>query len=496
MVMGLGITGFAEEKGSATITVTNAGNATLQYVKVIEANQKTETGWAFVGDAASAYMSAFSVDDPQKAIWMLIGYEDEKDGEKDIELPDGIEAATAAEINKALNAVTGFAPFTNGSSVSNAGVYVIDAKEENYTYNRMAAYVGFGEIKNDDGNIINEYPSLLDVEIDAKKSPMTITKTVDDNDGYYAIGQILTYKLEQYVPYVEPGKQDYKFEVVDELFNARYYLTGEKSVATIEMENEDGTSQPIGNYTNFTLKEPGEDEFFTQGFTIDLSDYVNESNSYAGRKITIKYTVKVTGDCSGENIWNNAVMHIDDQTIDANPVELHTGNIILTKYNKEETEKLADAGFEVRKKLDNGKYSEPLKFIEVRDGVYYYDPENGTETEIFTASEGYGVGTLAIEKGELLITGIDAGEYQFTETTAPKGYSLNQTPVSATLDQESSSNFRETVLTYVEYISINDTKLSALPSTGGMGTTIFTIAGCVIMISAAGLFFASRRKAN
>ena len=76
---------------------------------------------------------------------------------------------------------------------------------------------------------------------------------------------------------------------------------------------------------NFNLKNPGEGEFFTQGFTIDLSKYVNESNSYAGRKITIKYTVKVTGDYSGENIWNNAVMHIDGQKIDANPVELHTG---------------------------------------------------------------------------------------------------------------------------------------------------------------------------
>ena len=38
------------------------------------------------------------------------------------------------------------------------------------------------------------------------------------------------------------------------------------------------------------------------------------------------------------------------------------------------------------------------------------------------------------------------------------------------------------------------TKLSELPSTGGIGTTIFTIGGCAIMILAAGLFFASRRK--
>jgi LPXTG-motif cell wall-anchored protein len=39
-----------------------------------------------------------------------------------------------------------------------------------------------------------------------------------------------------------------------------------------------------------------------------------------------------------------------------------------------------------------------------------------------------------------------------------------------------------------------DTQLSALPSTGGIGTTIFTIAGCLIMVAAAGLFFVSRRK--
>ena len=44
--------------------------------------------------------------------------------------------------------------------------------------------------------------------------------------------------------------------------------------------------------------------------------------------------------------------------------------------------------------------------------------------------------------------------------------------------------------------SIPNTKLAALPSTGGIGTTIFTIGGCAIMIIAAGLFFATRRKVD
>ena len=42
--------------------------------------------------------------------------------------------------------------------------------------------------------------------------------------------------------------------------------------------------------------------------------------------------------------------------------------------------------------------------------------------------------------------------------------------------------------------AIPNTKLSTLPGTGGIGTTIFTIGGCAIMIAAAALFFAGRRR--
>ena len=43
---------------------------------------------------------------------------------------------------------------------------------------------------------------------------------------------------------------------------------------------------------------------------------------------------------------------------------------------------------------------------------------------------------------------------------------------------------------------MTDTKLASLPSTGGIGTTIFTIGGCAIMIAAAALYFASKKKSE
>ena len=75
------------------------------------------------------------------------------------------------------------------------------------------------------------------------------------------------------------------------------------------------------------------------------------------------------------------------------------------------------------------------------------------------------------------------------ETKAPKGYSINTDGKTIPLSQ---TGVATAIIQNND--KLNDTKLSALPSTGGIGTTIFTIGGCAIMIVAAGLFFATRRK--
>ena len=73
------------------------------------------------------------------------------------------------------------------------------------------------------------------------------------------------------------------------------------------------------------------------------------------------------------------------------------------------------------------------------------------------------------------------------EILAPAGYSINGDGVTVEVVENTERNVSVTG-------SLTDTKLSSLPSTGGIGTTIFTIGGCVVMIAAAGLFFATRKK--
>ena len=94
------------------------------------------------------------------------------------------------------------------------------------------------------------------------------------------------------------------------------------------------------------------------------------------------------------------------------------------------------------------------------------------------------------EDGTLKVEGLASGTYTFKEVTAPTGYHINETPtvVELTVSGTATDVFSATG-------NMIDSTLSSLPSTGGIGTTIFTIGGCAIMIIAAALFFASRRKA-
>lgn len=451
MVFGMSMTSFAATKDTATITVNKADKATLTYAQVIKADQSTETGWAFVNDAvADDYVKAFGVNDAQAAIEAMLPAAN-VDANK-------LGAAQA----KAANHVT-FKAMANPQTVDAAGVYLVKATEVGYTYNIMSAYIGFGEvtITGEEGTVKYDYPSLVDAELGAKKTPTKVEKEAVDTDNVVATGDILTYKVKTNVPFIAPTDTDKTFWAYDELTGAEYT---EKETATITLGGGNVTTAYPINWNTDKAK-----------FSVDLSNMINDANSNAGKEVVITYKVKVTA--NNDIITNKATAgHKGTTDFGSTEIKVYQGNITLTKTG-ENNVKLPNAGFEVRK---DSKDSKALTFTKLADGVYKYDP-NSTVTEVLTKAD-----------GTVKVQGLDVGTYYFKETTAPKGYSVNQNQAEATLAVEGDK--AAAVLT--ANTSMTDTKLSALPSTGGIGTTIFTIAGCLIMIAAAGLFFASRKKTN
>ena len=203
-------------------------------------------------------------------------------------------------------------------------------------------------------------------------------------------------------------------------------------------------------------------------FTVDLSEFISATS--AGATVKIEYSAVVEDD----HTYNNtATVNADTVLYEDGTVTGYEGNVSLKKVNTKD-EVLKGAEFQLL------KGNTPVSVVKVSDGVYKVALDN--EKDATT--------TLVATNGTLQVTGLDEGSYAFKETKAPEGYKVSPNNKEFTITANESAEVTVNELSFV------NTKLSALPSTGGIGTTIFTIAGCVIMIAAAGLFFASRKKSD
>lgn len=476
MVLAMGITSFADTN-SATITLTNFDDATsLKYMQIIEPDQEQPTGWKFSNDAAeNAFKTATGLTDAQTILWKMIKKQNPNAAlNTELKIPAGTTEISNAEIDKALSTLKNdstatWIPATDKTSlnVTSAGVYAFDAEKDGYTYKVATAYVGF--------EYYETAPTLRSTEVAAKKSQLIVTKTVNDDNKAVEIGQEVEYTITTYVPYIDANNASTRtFKITDEISGAAYLLNEAGKVdGTVMMGNA-----PVAGATIVPTADG-------KSFEINLDSLVADTdNPNAGNLITVTYKAKITE----LTATNEAKGHKSDVEYAGDNVGLYTGSITLTKVDANNAnKKLPNAEFTVQKyNADNTTLGEALKF-DLVNGVYRYNPES-TRTNATTV--------VTDTNGEVKVEGLDVGKYHFTETKAPNGYSINEAGKDILLGlgngvTEATANFVAT-----GDLTLKDSQLSALPATGGIGTTIFTIVGCGIMIAAAGLFFASRRKEN
>lgn len=505
MVLGMSVTAFAANE--ATITINNAGEGKFVMVKVVEADPTKDTGWDFVDDYADEFLNAFNYVDEdtdinrQTIIKGMIYAKDHNASEgEDIGDFANKYAAALAEIVKNLSEDNAVAADT--LKAPEAGLYVIQGFEENYVYSPMAVFVGMDMTTGTPSGVV------APEAVNAKKQPTWTEKEVDDPNKITEIGRTLTYTVTSTVPYFADTEQAKSYWVSDVILKgAEYVLNEGKLEVTVTIGN--GTEYKkthkveVKKYTGTETDYVGKDSF-----ALDLTTELNvANNTYANQTITVSYQAKVTDVLLHNDAMFGKGAHKADFGKDSE--KLVTAKVTFVKTG--------DAGVKLNGAvfvLTNGKEGEDLRYAsfttEAGAPTAYKFAGWLTETEAKEAGEFKeevklttgGTDTEGAALGTFTVSGLDYDEdndkYEFVEIQAPEGYSINETNSTITWDpmtDEDNDGIPDTLDVELSgNATMADTKLANLPGTGGIGTTIFTIGGCAIMIAAAALYFVSRKK--
>lgn len=392
-------------------------------------------------------------DDAGNQTWKVVdwaeGYvsENAQTGEFTITNADGLKDAADTQASADVTATeAGTSHEFTGLPI---GAYVIRAFDSKGTYGLMVA-----NTYDADGN----YMASKAASVTAKMEGYNVGKTADDK--FVSRGQKVNFTVTtQMAPKTNEDDDTLtQFKVVDTStgLKADSFTLDSVIIAGTKANVDASKATAVSNNDG------------TVTYTVDLSDLIETTES--GATVEVKYSAVVEND----HTYNNSAT-ASAETVNYTPgtVNGYEGNVTLKKVDKN-SNVLNGAEFQLL------KGTTPVSVVKVSDGVYKkaLKGEKGATT------------TLVATNGTLKITGLDEGDYAFKETKAPTGYKVNSDNKTFTITANKTA---EVTVDAGEFVN---TKLSALPHTGGIGTTIFTIAGCAIMVAAAFFFFASRKKAN
>lgn len=239
---------------------------------------------------------------------------------------------------------------------------------------------------------------------------------------------------------------------------------------------------------NYTVTAPAADgDTFDVTFTQAFCDTLK-----ANDKIVVSYTATLNENAviAGEGNPNTSkVSYGDSSNTKYTPdsqTKTYTWDVDVLKYtmNGETETALAGATFTLSKNADG---SSPIALVSKGNNVYRVAKtgETGTVTEITTDAT-----------GKFTIQGLDADTYYLTETKAPAGYNKLAAPVTIVIGENGVVNGTTEAPQGVNEVKVLNQTGTELPSTGGMGTTLFYVLGSVLVVGAVVLLVTRKRMSN
>ena len=239
-------------------------------------------------------------------------------------------------------------------------------------------------------------------------------------------------------------------------------------------------------------------------FVVKIHDVKNcVANLNDGATITVTYTAHLN-DKAYVNIAGGSTSNINKvyltysnnpkdessigKTPESTPVYVYTYQLNNTKYHDDDNPNnvLAGAGFRL--------YSDEACHDE--DEIKLKMNDDDTYSRDFS-TEGKGVEMISGQDGQFNVKGLDAGTYYLKETKTPDGYSACKViPVTIKADHSRNDqvNLEGSNLTN-DIVNIKAGGIT-LPSTGGIGTTLFYVVGGGLMVAAIVLLVTKKRMEN
>lgn len=425
---------------------------------------------------------------------------------------DGIAAAADTTVKTTYTATVG------------AGMYLVLVEGSGATvYNPMIVSVNYDEDSAPEGGEVDAQTNwvLDNVTAYAKSGTPGVDKKIVNSDGNsngndVAIGDTVDFEIDTAIPSYSDQYTNLKFDITDAL------SAGFDAASNIVVK-VDGSSVTAGTDTYSVTTGTGT-------FTVSFADAYIRANGGKSVVVTYSATVNSSAGLNYDANTNTATIKFSNDPTDSTSYgEVHDETYTYTfaidgMLGGTQTGKTYQT-HEVIKVYEDGKVEVVSEDTELLDEIEVTNPLAGAvftltkiddSTKVYTAtsdSNGYLVG----------FTGLDAGKYELVETTAPAGYVTDTTKhtveISATyndngtlasytiaIDGNTTSTYEATydgttpTITQLEgtqeTLTIENTKIPALPSTGGIGTTIFYVIGSILLVGAAILLITKKRMSN
>ena len=358
--------------------------------------------------------------------------------------------------------------FAQASSIPNDG----QDKATSSTVKFENLTLGYYLVQSDLGVLCSLDTTMPDVTIKEKNSQPTVDKQVQENsNGTWGdtndanIGDTVNFKTT--INVVDGQPKNYVLH--DKMSNGLTFDAG-----SVEVKIGDRTLTLGSDYTLITNPKDG------CTFEIEFKENVLKPNDVV--IVTYSATLNEKAVIYPEPNTNETKLVYgegSETTWDETKTFTYQFDLVKTK-----TDKTVLDGAEF-KLYDAKTEGNEIALIDEGNGVYR------VATAAEKAAEGFVSAT--IKAGKVTIKGLDSGTYYLEETKAPAGYNVLAERVEVKIDH---ANLTATVEgdTYVSGgVQVINQTGAELPSTGGIGTTIFYVVGGLLVV-AAGVLLVTRKR--